>query len=218
MYDILEPHLHVHVFVYILLRHLMEKLQGRLSSTDCDKEPNVSFFLFVIARALLFPLFISQKRMKEYSQCFISFIFSRPRDKHQPIIVSSHSIPASIPSYAPITQNPPYSSTMRPGFTGRPRKNNKRKWRETEPEWKDRLGEGWKSKKMLGRGSFGIVGLWSYEGNDKNQLVRDVAVKQAFEDRLTKEAEWMRTFTERGTQHVPKMYGKLTVEYVFLLM
>ena len=40
------------------------------------------------------------------------------------------------------------------------------------------IGKGWAGKKVLGKGSQGIVGPWTYEGVDRRQkTVTDVAVK-----------------------------------------
>jgi hypothetical protein len=35
-------------------------------------------------------------------------------------------------------------------------------WFESEPQWQSRVDVGWKSTKLLGRGSTGVAGLWEY--------------------------------------------------------
>lgn len=89
------------------------------------------------------------------------------------------------------------------------------KWIDTERYWKDRLGSGWKGKKFLGRGGFGIVGHWRYEGSDRNQRVKDIAVKQVSNNSLENEAVFLKRLAEVGTPHIVKMYGKLIKDAVF---
>lgn len=89
------------------------------------------------------------------------------------------------------------------------------KWIDTERYWKDRLGSGWKGKKFLGKGGFGIVGHWRYEGSDRNQRVKDIAVKQVFNKSLENEVVFLKRLAEVGTPHIVKMYGKLINDAVF---
>jgi serine/threonine protein kinase len=42
------------------------------------------------------------------------------------------------------------------------RDSDAKAWFESEPEWANRVGEGWKGTKILGRGSKGVAGLWEY--------------------------------------------------------
>lgn len=42
-------------------------------------------------------------------------------------------------------------------------------WLDSEQHWRHRVGKGWVAKRVLGRGSFGIVGHWKYEGADRDQ-------------------------------------------------
>ncbi|KAI9052629.1 hypothetical protein LZ554_003971 [Drepanopeziza brunnea f. sp. 'monogermtubi'] len=50
----------------------------------------------------------------------------------------------------------------------------------SEPTWRHRIGKGWHGTKFLGRGSFGVTGLWEYQGNDPNPpALRHVVVKQS---------------------------------------
>jgi len=56
----------------------------------------------------------------------------------------------------------------------------KKQWLASEPNWKYKIGKGWKGKRILGVGGQGIVGHWSYEGDDRDKKsVKDLAVKQA---------------------------------------
>ena len=66
-------------------------------------------------------------------------------------------------------------------YSNRPKSNVlKDKWLASEPNWKYRIGKGWKGKKILGVGGQGIVGHWTYEGDDRaTKSVKDIAVKQA---------------------------------------
>lgn len=46
----------------------------------------------------------------------------------------------------------------------------------SEPNWKYRIGKGWKGKRVLGPGGQGIVDHWTYEGLDMDQkTVMDIA-------------------------------------------
>ncbi|KAE8445529.1 hypothetical protein EG329_013292 [Mollisiaceae sp. DMI_Dod_QoI] len=59
---------------------------------------------------------------------------------------------------------------------------DKQKFLNSESQWTNRLGEGWKGTKFLGQGSFGVTGLWEYQGkyNDpKAPAIKQVVVKMA---------------------------------------
>ncbi|PVH81188.1 kinase-like protein [Cadophora sp. DSE1049] len=61
-----------------------------------------------------------------------------------------------------------------------PRKVATDAWMATEWKWKNRVGKGWVPKRLLGRGTFGVVGHWSYQGPDRDtKSMKDVAVKQS---------------------------------------
>ncbi|KAI6711357.1 hypothetical protein JHW43_006129 [Diplocarpon mali] len=50
----------------------------------------------------------------------------------------------------------------------------------SEPTWKNRIGQGWHGTKLLGKGSFGVTGLWEYLGDDpKAPALKQVVVKQS---------------------------------------
>ncbi len=49
----------------------------------------------------------------------------------------------------------------------------------SEPTWKVRIGKGWHGRRILGKGSFGVTGLWEYKGDDPNPpAIKQVVVKQ----------------------------------------
>lgn len=91
-------------------------------------------------------------------------------------------------------------------------------WLASEKYWTKRVGKGWIAKRVLGRGGQGIVGWWSYEGNDRGEKsMVDVVVKQAslrshkghLLGGLTKEAEILSLFKASGSRHIPKIYRRL---------
>jgi hypothetical protein len=98
---------------------------------------------------------------------------------------------------------------------GRNKKQIGAAWLASEPKWKDHVGKDWKPVRVLGRGSQGIVGHWSYGGPDRHlRKLNDVAVKQAVKsgpfhkwgDGLETEARLLMLFQPIRTQHVVKMY------------
>lgn len=52
-------------------------------------------------------------------------------------------------------------------------------WLASDSEWATPLGNYWKGKKFLGRGGYGVAGLWEYDGPDPPPLIQQVVVKQA---------------------------------------
>lgn len=49
----------------------------------------------------------------------------------------------------------------------------------SEPTWRHRIGQGWQGTKFLGKGSFGVTGLWEYKGDGPNPpALKQVVVKQ----------------------------------------
>jgi hypothetical protein len=80
------------------------------------------------------------------------------------------------------------------------------------------VGKDWVAKKVLRRGGFGIVGWWTYEGNDEGQKrMVDVVVKQARflrYDRtrvsgLNTEFEFLELFRNHKCRHILRVYRKL---------
>lgn len=53
-------------------------------------------------------------------------------------------------------------------------------WLATSKNWKLKLPTGWKAKRVLGQGSYGIAGLWSYEGPPSTPApeIQHVVVKE----------------------------------------
>ncbi|KAI9737647.1 MAG: hypothetical protein M1818_005651 [Claussenomyces sp. TS43310] len=70
------------------------------------------------------------------------------------------------------------------GRRGREKAPGFHNWMKSEGRWQYRLGKGWKHKKHLGTGGFGIAGLWEYEGyegdddNEWEKQIRHIVVKQ----------------------------------------
>ncbi|CZT47468.1 uncharacterized protein RSE6_08031 [Rhynchosporium secalis] len=93
-------------------------------------------------------------------------------------------------------------------------------WMNSESRWKNRVGKGWVGKSLLGRGSYGVVGHWSYEGPDREKKgLRDVAVKQSLRNPfplggwgLEGEAMALMELGKAKSQHVVKMYRHLYEE------
>ncbi len=94
-------------------------------------------------------------------------------------------------------------------------------WLRSEAGWKHRVGKGYIHKKVLGRGSFGIVGHWRYHGPDEDQrAIKDIAVKQAVrvdrggvqKDGLTQEAKWLDLFAHSGSPHIVRKYRSVVME------
>lgn len=73
------------------------------------------------------------------------------------------------------------------------------------------MGKDWVPKKVLGKGGFGIVGHWSYEGPDPNQKPREIVVKQASGHKggLEEEAKIMFALAATKSQHFPFIYRRL---------
>ncbi|CZR68808.1 uncharacterized protein PAC_18708 [Phialocephala subalpina] len=62
-------------------------------------------------------------------------------------------------------------------------KSDKQKFLDSEPQWRDRVREGFKGKKFLGLGSFGVTGLWEYTSpqyyDPKAPSIKQVVVKMS---------------------------------------
>lgn len=95
------------------------------------------------------------------------------------------------------------------------------KWiADSDKDWTHKLGEGWKGKKFLGKGQFGIVGLWQYEGPAENApQITQVVVKQVSLDMAHSVVPWggemnglsegklLQKLSKVDTRHIIKMYG-----------
>jgi len=94
------------------------------------------------------------------------------------------------------------------------------KFLASEPTWTQRLGDGWKGVKFLGKGSFGVVGLWRYEGEEGPNApeVREVVVKQSnlylnhnveplFGMTGLDEGQMLEKLSKTGSQHIIRQYG-----------
>ena len=101
------------------------------------------------------------------------------------------------------------------------RDSEREQWLASEPTWKHRLGEGWKGVKFLGRGNFGIVGLWRFietSTTTNPPAIKAVVVKQTCQDLGLSQPVWggMTAFDEGNilkllsatkTNHIIKQYG-----------
>ena len=101
-----------------------------------------------------------------------------------------------------------------------PRKVATDAWMATEWKWKNRVGRGWVPKRLLGRGTYGVVGHWSYQGPDRDtKSVKDVAVKQSIRMAypsggfgLEWEAANLLELGKAKSQHIVRMYRHLYEE------
>lgn len=88
-------------------------------------------------------------------------------------------------------------------------------WLYSEFVWQTRIGPaGWRARKVLGVGGYGIVGHWNYEGYNP-PAIRDVVVKQAladYGDGLEREAMFLHWLNGTNSNHFVKMYHELAIE------
>jgi hypothetical protein len=100
--------------------------------------------------------------------------FTSPSDpKNLPVL------PLSTPGEEWVVDFEEVQAYERARVAGNPMKELTDKWLASEKNWKNRIGKGWKGKRILGRGGQGIVGHWRYEDADRDtKIVKDIAVKQ----------------------------------------
>jgi hypothetical protein len=55
-------------------------------------------------------------------------------------------------------------------------------WLPSDSEWATSLGKDQKGRKFLGRGGYGVAGLWEYVGQDPPPLIQHVVVKQTVQN------------------------------------
>lgn len=81
----------------------------------------------------------------------------------------------------------------------------KRQWLASNPQWQHGLNYSWVGKKVLGRGGYGLVGLW--ECAMPNDEVKKVVVKQSRrrDNSLRMESDFLRDLNTTGTRHVVKL-------------
>ncbi|KAK0118662.1 hypothetical protein ONS96_011749 [Cadophora gregata f. sp. sojae] len=101
-----------------------------------------------------------------------------------------------------------------------PRKVATDAWMATEWKWKNRVGKGWVPKRLFGRGTYGVVGHWSYQGPDRDaKSLKDVAVKQSI--RMAYPSGWygleweaanLLELGQAKSQHIVRMYRHLYEE------
>jgi serine/threonine protein kinase len=104
-----------------------------------------------------------------------------------------------------------------------------RAWLNSEVRWKNRVGRGWIGKRVLGKGSYGIVGHWAYDEDDRSKRrgLLDVVVKQSAVMRggkittgLFDEEMMLKSLNAANSQHIVRLYrhlyqeqGNFTVEF-----
>ncbi|KAF4631202.1 hypothetical protein G7Y89_g6940 [Cudoniella acicularis] len=84
---------------------------------------------------------------------------------------------------------------------------NQIKWLKAAENW-DSFDNSWRTRKLLGVGTFGICALLEYHGDDPN-MPRSLVVKQSgplHAGELEWESKFLRQLTGTGTQHVVKLY------------
>jgi serine/threonine protein kinase len=91
--------------------------------------------------------------------------------------------------------------------------------RDSDKNWTRKLGKGWVGKRFLGKGQFGIVGLWEYQGPPQMAPeITQVVVKQVCLDMAHIEPPWgemtglsegtiLQKLSKVNTRHIIKMYG-----------
>jgi serine/threonine protein kinase len=93
--------------------------------------------------------------------------------------------------------------------------NFAQRWLESSDSWQHfNLGPGWKGKKILGRGSYGIAGLWEYEGSAETvPAIKQVVVKQTPLSAYDKdedpyiEGKILQLLAEAKSRHIIELYG-----------
>lgn len=99
-------------------------------------------------------------------------------------------------------------------------KADRQRFLDSEPQWRDRIGEGFIGKKFLGIGSFGVTGLWEYTSpqyyDPKAPPIKQVVVKMsqlypaAFEGTgrsVLEEGNIGRIIAGYGSNHLIRQYG-----------
>lgn len=84
----------------------------------------------------------------------------------------------------------------------------------TDSTWNQRLGHGWKGKETLGKGGYGTVVLWEYEGDEESAPgVKQVAIKFTMIQPELPDTDWhiegrlMEQLAKARSRHTLRMYG-----------
>lgn len=80
-------------------------------------------------------------------------------------------------------------------------------WLERSKTWPELPVKKWRPRKVIGKGTYGLCGLWEYTGND-NSMPRHIAVKQTSgsSKALRGESKMMHLITSCGSNHCVKLY------------
>jgi len=90
-------------------------------------------------------------------------------------------------------------------------------WIRSEPTWKNRLGNGWEFKKLLGHGASGAASWFVHNGDDPDMPeIKNVVIKLVLREYLkvppnyqglAGEGSFLELMNTVETKHVTKMYG-----------
>lgn len=95
------------------------------------------------------------------------------------------------------------------------RENQKQAFLDSEPTWSQRLGDGWKGTRFLGKGNFGIVGLWEYRGDPaRAPPVTQVVVKQSTDEPMDEFHEIWGGKSAMDEGRILKLLGKLNSNHI----
>jgi predicted Ser/Thr protein kinase len=88
---------------------------------------------------------------------------------------------------------------------------NRQAWLNSMAHWKTGMPE-WKGESILGEGTFGIAGKWTYTGKDSN-IPKHIVVKESKSGHqsLRREARMLELLSGRSN-HIVRMYGGLRIE------
>ncbi|KAE8451470.1 hypothetical protein EG329_003543 [Mollisiaceae sp. DMI_Dod_QoI] len=111
----------------------------------------------------------------------------------------------------PTNANPPYQYNDNVGSKFRAGAVSQRRqfaWLERSKYWPDLPQAEWRAEKVLGKGTYGLTGLWNYIGSNPN-TPRQIAVKQSqgkYASALERESKMLHLTSSTGTDHVVKLY------------
>lgn len=89
-----------------------------------------------------------------------------------------------------------------------------KQWLDSSKDWTYPLGNAWKGSKVLGKGSFGVVGLWQLEGggDGASPTINKIVVKQNIDasgfQKTLKEGDilYMLSNRPRPSKHILRAY------------
>jgi hypothetical protein len=90
------------------------------------------------------------------------------------------------------------------------------RWLEGSSEWTDIVGEGWVPVKVLGRGGFGIAGLWEYKGDRPKEIMKVVVKQSSSIKDAVNEARILRVVNQSRAQHALAIYRDIKFDSCFI--